>query len=403
MTAAAPLDGAAMSRPAPHALLEVPRPDSPLRDVLGYYGQTISPQKRSHKTEIYRVKALATALGDLALDALTCLHVVAYRDMRLATPHPRDATKTLATSTVKLELMLLSHVFTTAMTEWGMDGLVNPVAKIRKPRSPPGRSRRITPLEERRILRAAHRHPNREFYAIIVLALQTACRQGELLSMRWENVDWQRRTIHLPLTKNGDARDVPLSRAAFGIVAEYLERKPSGKMFTYGSSGIKSSWRYFIRGLDIEDLHFHDLRHAAVSSLIERGLNTIEVSAISGHKSMAMLKRYSHLHAWKLVAKLDPQPRPKRERPLLRDQLPAYPAIVTRLFRRVDVEFPDFADLHISVSGRDEQRAIEVAQNRLLRRVVGTLCEGLVPPAPSALTGIPPPGPKGRVVMISPL
>lgn len=384
--------------------LFIPQPDSPLAHVLRYYAEKISPQKRSHQTEVYRVKPLTQILGDLPLNGITPMHVVAYRDQRLSTPHPRDPEKTLATSTVKLELMLLSHVFTTATTEWGMDALANPVAKIRKPRSPPGRSRRITAQEERKLLRAAFKHPNRDFYGIVVIALQTACRQGEILSMRWENVNWSKRTVHLPVTKNGDARDVPLSRAAFSILDEYLERKPSGRIFgSYSSSGIKSSWRYFIQGLGIENLHFHDLRHAAVSSLIERGLNTIEVSAISGHKSMSMLKRYSHLHAWKLVAKLDPQPRVRKERAVLRDQLPAYPAIVTRLFRRVDVEFPDFADLHISVSGRDEQRGIDAAQNHLLRRVVGTLCEGLAPPAPSALAGIAPPGPKARLVMISPL
>ncbi len=96
--------------------LFVPSLDSPLGAVLRYYAETISPQKRSYKTEVYRVKALASMLGELTLEKITPMHVVAYRDMRLSTPHPRDPSKTLATSTVKLELMLLSHVYTTAMT-----------------------------------------------------------------------------------------------------------------------------------------------------------------------------------------------------------------------------------------------------------------------------------------------
>lgn len=384
--------------------LFIPQPDSPLSRVLRYYAETISPQKRSYQTEIYRVKPLTQILGDLPLNGITPMHVVAYRDQRLSTPHPRDSEKTLATSTVKLELMLLSHVFTTATTEWGMDALSNPVAKIRKPRSPPGRSRRLTAQEERKLLRAAHRHSNREFYAIIVMALETAMRQGELLAARWENVNWSKRTLHLPMTKNGEMRDVPLSRAAFAILDEYLERKPSGRIFgSYTSSGIKSTWRYFIKGLGIEDCHFHDLRHAAVSSLVERGLNTIEVSAISGHKSMAMLKRYSHLNAWKLVAKLDPQPRVKRERPILREQLRAYPAVVTHLFRRIDVDFPDFIGLGVSLGGHNESRAMEAARSRLLREVVGVLCDGRELPRPSSLDAIGAPGPKSRVLMISPL
>lgn len=380
----------------------IPRATSRLADVLHYYAETVSPQKRSYASEVYRVKPLTDILGDVALNAVTPMHVVAYRDQRLAAPHPRDPSRTLATSTVKLELMLLSHVFSTAITEWGMDSLANPVAKVRKPKSPPGRTRRLTAHEERKLLRAAYTHPNREFYAIIVLALETACRQGELLGALWQNVNWSKRTLHLPMTKNGDARDVPLSRAAFAILTDHLDRKPSGRILgSYSAAGIKSSWRFFVRSLGIENLHFHDLRHAAVSSLIERGLNTIEVSAISGHRSMSMLKRYSHLHTWKLVAKLDPQPRVKRERPVLRDQLPSYPAVVTRWLRRVDVEFPDFIGLQLSDA--DEDRAIEIAQHRLLRTVVGVLCDGGTPPEPSPPEAVWLPHEKSRIVMVSPL
>lgn len=382
----------------------IPHPDSPLADILRYYAEKISPQKRSYASEVYRVKPLTDILGGLLLNAITPLHVVAYRDQRLSTPHPRDPSRTLATSTVKLELMLLSHVFSTAITEWGMDGLVNPVAKIRKPKSPPGRSRRLTPHEERKLLRAAYAHPNPEFYAIIVLALETACRQGELLGALWQNVNWTKRTLHLPMTKNGDARDVPLSRTAFAILTDHLDRKASGRIigsYSSGGSGLKSTWRFFVRSLGIDNLHFHDLRHAAVSSLIERGLNTIEVSAISGHRSMSMLKRYSHLNAWKLVAKLDPQPRVKRERPVLREQLRPYPAVVTHWARRVDVEFPDFIDLRLS--SPDEDRAIEIAQSRLLRMVVETLCDGGTPPEPSPAESVWLPHAKSRIVMVSPL
>lgn len=377
----------------------------PLRDILTYYGRTISPTKRSYKTEVYRLKALTQILGDLRLEEVTPMHVVAFRDQRLATPHPRDASKTLATSTVKLELMLLSHVFSTAVAEWGMDHLVNPVAKIRKPKSPPGRTRRLSSGEERKLLRAAARHSNPEFYAIVVIALETACRQGEILSMRFENVNWTRRTVHLPMTKNGDPRDVPLSRKAYDILHDYLPRKTSGKIFgSYaGASGLKSSWKSFVTGIGILDFHFHDLRHCAISSLVERGLNTIEVSAISGHRSMSMLKRYSHLRAAELVRKLDPQPRVKKERAVLREQLPAYPAVMTHLFRRIDIDFPDFVDLRVTLNGHNEDRVIDAAKSRLLREVVGTLCEGRAPPPPTPLDAIAIPGPKSRLMMISPL
>jgi integrase len=382
-------------------MLPLPSPSSTLREILTYYVETVSPNKRSYQTEIYRIKALCDLLGELTLAEITPVHIVAFRDKRLVTPHPRDKSKTLATSTVKLELMLLSHVFNTAIAEWGMDTLANPVLKIRKPKAPPSRSRRMTSLEEKKVLRAAYQYPNREFYVIVVLALETAMRQGELLSLAWQNISWTKRTALLPMTKNGEIREVPLSRKAYDLLKYHLTPKGSGRVFGYTANGIKSTWRSFIRRLGIEDLHFHDLRHCAISSLVERGLNSIEVAAISGHKSMAMLKRYSDLHAYKLVEKLDPKPRTKRERPILRDHLPAYPALVTQRCNEVVVDFPDFVDL--CVSAAEEQSAIEEAKLVLLRHVIRLLCDGATPPTPSPLDSIDQSSGKSRIEMLSPI
>lgn len=283
-----------------------------------------------------------------------------------------------------------------------MTELVNPVLKIRKPKVPPGRTRRLNQVEERNLIRAAARHPNAEFYAIIILALETAMRQGEILSMRWENVNWIKRTVHLPTTKNGDPRDVPLSRKAYEILHDYLPRKSNGVILgTYTSSGFKSSWRFFIKSIKIEDFHFHDLRHCAISSLLERGLNTIEVAAISGHKSMSMLKRYAHLSSWRLVEKLDPKPRPSKERPILRKHLPPYPAVVTTFSRRVVVDFPDF--LGIQLSGSDAVKVLEDARNHLLKTLIELLCDGGSPPPPSPQDTIEITTRKSSVVMVSPI
>lgn len=127
----------------------VPNVSSLLKSVLVHYVETVSIHKRSHKSEVYRIKALNDLMGQLTLGEITPMHVVAFRDRRLATPHPRDAGRMLAPSTVKHELMLLSHLFSTAIAEWGMDNLINPVLKVRKPRAPPGRIRRLTPHEEK--------------------------------------------------------------------------------------------------------------------------------------------------------------------------------------------------------------------------------------------------------------
>lgn len=382
-------------------MLFVPTPSSLLSDLLSYYVNTVSISKRSYKSEVYRIRALNDLMGDFKLEEIMPVHVVAYRDKRLATPHPRIPEKTLATSTVKHELMLLSHLFSIAIAEWGMTSLVNPVLKIRKPKAPPGRTRRLNPQEEKKLLRKARQHSNPEFYAIVVLALETAMRQGEILALCWENVNWRKRTVMLPVTKNGDAREVPLSKTAYAILKEYLCPTTKGKIFTYTSAGLKSTWRFLIREIEIHDFHFHDLRHCAISSLLERGLNVIEVATISGHKSLAMLKRYSHLDVGKLVDKLDPKPRSKKERPILRNHLPPYPALITKHSRKVEIDFPDFTDF--VVSGSREDIVMKEAQERLLRHMVGMLCDGATPPFPSPPESILLPSRKSRIEMISPI
>lgn len=379
----------------------IPTPEKSLKQILEYYVETVSIRKRSHQTEVYRIKPLGLLLGDLSFGEIKQAHVAAYRDKRLATRNPRDASKMIGTATVKLEMMLLSHVFTTAANEWGMEGMANPVENVKKPKAPPGRTRRLTRWEEKRLLRGAWAHSNKELYVIIVLALETAMRQGEILSLRWENICWRKRTVLLPLTKNGDPREVPLSKAARQVLRANLSPKQEGRVFSYTSHGLRSSWRLLIKGLAIENFHFHDLRHSAISSLLERGLNTIEVSAISGHKSMVMLKRYSHLLTHKLVAKLDPKPRVKKERAVIRDQLKSYPAVITEYTRRVDVDFPDFTDMLFSA--KTPEFALDRAQTNLLRRLVVLLCDGASPPEPSQSDTIRLPSRKSRLAIISPL
>lgn len=379
----------------------VPTRQALLKDVLRYYTETISPTKKSYKTEVYRIKALSEILGNFRFDEIVPVHVVTFRDRRMATVHPRDGSKTLSAATVKLELMLLSHVFSTAISEWGMDDLVNPVLKVRKPKTPSGRTRRLTGVEEKLVLRAALRHPNREFYAIVVLALETAMRQGELLALAWENISWDKRTALLPITKNGDVREVPLSQKAYEILRNWLVPKNEGRVFSYTTSGIKSSWKSFTAGLKLENFHFHDLRHCAISSLVEKGLSSIEVASISGHKSMSMLKRYSHLYAYKLVEKLDPKPKARRNRAVLRSQLNAYPAIVLKKSREIEIDFVDFIDLRVRVDLKVD--AFEKAQATLLATLVTKLCDGVDVPPPSSREEAMKRFPKSEIRMISPL
>jgi integrase len=136
------------------------------------------------------------------------------------------------------------------------------------------------------------------------LALETAMRQGELVNLRWEHVHLARRIAHLPDTKNGEPRTVPLSTAALKILRS-LPRSLTGQVFVgLTSEAVKRAFARAVRRAGIDDLHFHDLRHEATSALFERGLNIMEVASITGHKDLRMLRRYTHLRAEDLAKKL---------------------------------------------------------------------------------------------------
>ena len=234
-------------------MLNSPTPitDMTLRDALGQYKTRVAILKKGYAQERYRIERMQrTPLADKVVRQITSVDIASYRDARLQTINPKT-NKPLASSTVRLELALLSHLFELGQIEWGIcDG--NPVSKIRKPKLPPGRERRLTPREERLITRYCHAHPNPELGAIITLALETAMRQGEILKLDWQHINLRTRIARLPDTKNGTIRDVPLSLKARDVLVS-CGPKPAGSVFTYRASGVKSSWRFMMLKLGIED------------------------------------------------------------------------------------------------------------------------------------------------------
>lgn len=159
-----------------------------LREALAVYLNRVSILKKGYGQERYRIDQTSRSmLGSLIVKDITSVNIASYRDLRLSETNPRTLKK-LTTSTVRLELSLLSNFFEIGRIEWGICD-ENPVSKVRKTKPPPGRDRRLTPREDRLILRYAHSHANLELYSIIVIALESAMRQGEILSMTWEHVN----------------------------------------------------------------------------------------------------------------------------------------------------------------------------------------------------------------------
>ena len=268
-----------------------------LRELLERYLVEVTPLKRSASTETYRIRGLLKRpMMYRTLALLTPADVASYRDERL---------KTVATSTVLKELNTIAHAIDVARKEWGVNLPQNPCRMVRRPKPPRGRERRLQPGEEQRLLAAVDGGRTPWMRPLIILAVETAMRQGEMLSLHWEDVDLERRLAHLDLTKNGERRTVPLSRRALEALEMLSSLRCDDRVMPATTSAVGQAWLHLRARAGCTDLHFHDLRHEAVTRLLERGLNVIEVSTISGHKELRMLQRYSHLKAVDLVARLD--------------------------------------------------------------------------------------------------
>ena len=116
---------------------------------------------------------------------------------------------------------------------------------------------------------------------LVELAIETTMRRGELLSLQWRDADLERQTVFVAIKKNGDSGQIPLSLKAISVISNLL-RDVGGKVFPVSPNAIRGVWRRTIKKLNIENLHFHDLRHEATSRFFEKGLNVMEVAPITG-------------------------------------------------------------------------------------------------------------------------
>ena len=137
---------------------------------------------------------------------------------------------------------------------------------------------------------------------LIILAIQTGMRRGELLGIQTADLDFEARTLHIPVTKNGHPRTIPLTEKASAVLKASIS--DSDRIFPPSANAFRLAWERLKRRVGIEDLRFHDLRHEAISRFFEMGLSVPEVALISGHRDYRMLFRYTHLRAEDVVKKL---------------------------------------------------------------------------------------------------
>ena len=266
-------------------------------DLLERYESEVIPTHKGSRREIYKSRTLRKNFSKIRLCDLSPSDVRQYRDIRL---------KTISPATLRRELAVLSSAINHASKEWGIFVSTNPVTAISVPRTANARSRRLEADEQNRLLSAS----NGELRRIIIIALETGMRRGEILQIRRSHIDFILQTLLIPRTKTDTPRTIPLSSMAVVSLKEQISISGNitpireTPLFSLLPDSLSQAFRRLCRRLDIQNLHFHDLRHEATSRLFEKGLNPVEVATITGHKDTRMLMRYTHLRAEDLVKRL---------------------------------------------------------------------------------------------------
>jgi len=277
-----------------------------LREVLERYKSEISTAKRGAGPEISRITAMMDLpLAARTMAAITSSDIAKWRNERL---------QDVSASTTKREMTILSHVFSIAIEEWGINLEKNPLSNVSRPKVNDQRDRRFQPEEEAALIEAATQYEQRQDAMPIVFMIrflvETSMRRAELVNMQWQHVNLTRRTLRIPVSKTDTEREkgrtIPLSSKA---VAVLIELGPHEAGPVWGNIKPDSVTRAFSRicaRAGLKNLRLHDLRHEAISRIYEQtDLDALEVSRVSGHKSISMLSRYTHLRPDDLADRLD--------------------------------------------------------------------------------------------------
>jgi integrase len=273
-----------------------------LADLIDRYVRDIVPTKRSGESQRRHFVWWRKHYGAYALSDLTPALVSEARDKLAAGSTSRGDRR--AHGTVNRYLAALSHACTVAVREWAwLDS--NPLRKVRKLTEPRGRVRFLDEGELARLLAAARESTNANIYPVVLLAVASGMRQGEILGLRWQDVDLENGRVVLHETKNGERRVVPLVGAAREALKAHgqVRRIDTDLVFpgirrkdgTTKRCDIRNAWLAVTKQAAIEDFRFHDLRHTTASYLAMNGATLSDIAAVLGHKTLAMVKRYAHL------------------------------------------------------------------------------------------------------------
>jgi integrase len=290
-----------------------------LGDLIDRYIRDVLPTKpKEGGAQKQQLEWFKDEIGAYTLADVTPAKIVECRDKLLLSVSPKTK-KPLAPASVVRYMAALSHAFTIAVNEWGwLED--SPMRKVKKPALPRGRVRFLSEDttgqddktidgERTRLLKACENSGNPYLHTVVVLALSTGMRQGEIMGLTWDDVDIHQGRITLYETKNGEIRVVPLVGKALSLLKNHSKvrnlktnllfpgkpiRRNNGEVI-YKPMDLRAPWLTALKNADIEDFRFHDLRHSAASYLAMNGASLAEIAEVLGHKTLQMVKRYAHL------------------------------------------------------------------------------------------------------------
>ena len=276
-------------------------------DAALHYMKTHSIHKKIVLSETYRLQILIKRWGDLPVEKVDKLAVLALRDDLLKMGRSGE--------TINHYYNIISKLFQMLEGDWDIS-IPNPIKGIKRMPRPLGRTNRVSPMMEEHLLTSCHSLSMPLLASIIQFAIQTGMRRGELMGLKWTDIDLPNRRAHIHTSKNGEPRQVPLSKRAVEVL-QSLNKEDGDQVFPMSLNVLKNQYnrakaysKEQWNNSEINpfiDLRFHDLRHEAISRMSDLGLNVIELASISGHKTLAMLGRYTHPSHQAIFSKLDSQ------------------------------------------------------------------------------------------------
>lgn len=252
--------------------------------ALERYKAEVTPSKKGADVERHRInKWLRDPLSEKSLTNITSFDIAKWRDRQVAA--------SVASSSIRNDLNLISHLYRIASSEWAMN-VANPVSGVRRPKAAPAPDRRLEAGEYERLAIAADNDPNPWIRPILDIALETGMRRGEILSFRRDQV--RDGAIHLKedQTKTSRGRIIPLSTKAKAVI-QTLPASIDGSVFPCSKDTVEHAFRRICKAANVEDFRLHDCRRCFSSRAMERGCPPAIIMAMTGHRSAQMLLRYA--------------------------------------------------------------------------------------------------------------